>query len=254
MKKNYYVEPVLEPFFAKVLDRLFICKTRHKPTFSDFFDPAKWTAFYNALKHEDVQIQTFGGTANCERRMLGFFPLDCTIDFPISRLQIKHNSKFNKMPRHQDYLGAILGLGFDRSRIGDIFLGEEYAEIFVHRDIGDYLCEQLNQVGRTPVTTRILSEDEPGLAKAEEVESQLNLASMRLDVVVAAAFNLSRSKVVPLIRGQKVFVNWIPCIDTSRHVKPGDMITLRGYGRARIGEELGRTKKDRLRVAVFRGL
>ena len=252
MKKNYFIEPDLEPIFAKVLDRLFICKTRQKPTFTDFYDPAKWTAFYNALKNEDAQIKTFGGTADCERRMLGFFPLDYKMEFPISRLQIKHNSKFNKAPRHQDYLGAILGLGFDRSRIGDIFLGEEYSEIFVHRDISEYLCEQLDQVGRTPVTVRILNEDEPGLAKAEEVEGQLNLASMRLDVVVAAAFNMSRGKVVPLIRGEKVFVNWMPCVDTSKQVKPGDMITLRGYGRVRIGEVRGKTKKDRLRVAVFR--
>lgn len=254
MKKNYFIEPVLEPFFAKVLDRLFICKTRQKPAFTNFYDPAKWTAFYNALKSEDVQIKTFGGTADCERRMLGFFPSENEIDFPISRLQIKHNGKFNKTPRHQDYLGSILGLGFDRSRIGDIFLGEDYSEIFVHKDISEYLCEQLDQVGKTPVTVKILSKDEPGLAKVEEIEGQLNLASMRLDVLVAAAFNLSRGKVVPLIRGEKVFVNWTPCIDTNRQVKLGDMITLRGYGRIRIGDILGKTKKDRLRVAVFRSL
>ena len=252
MKKNYFIEPVLEPLFAKVLDRLFICKSRQKPTFTDFYDPSKWTAFYNALKGEGVQIKTFGGTVDCERRMLGFFPLDDSGHFPITRLQIKHNSKFNKTPRHQDYLGAILSLGFDRGRIGDIFLGEEYSEIFVHNDISSYLCEQLNQIGRTPVTLKTLTDDEPGLAKVEEIEGQLNIASMRLDVVVAALFNLSRGKVVPLIKGEKVFVNWMPCTDTSRQIKPGDMITLRGYGRARLGEVLGRTKKDRLRVAVYK--
>jgi len=73
-----------------------------------------------------------------------------------------------------------------------------------------------------------------------------------LDVVIAALFHLSRGKAAVLIGAEKVFLNWSPCADGGRQVKPGDMVTLRGYGRARVGDIIGTTKKDRLRLMVFR--
>ena len=253
MKNSCNIEPILEPLFTKVRDRLFLCKSRKMPSFTDFYDPAKWSAFSAAINDKDIHVVNFGGFDDCERRMIGFFPFDedcSTDDFPIKCLQISHNVKFNKSPRHQDYLGSIIGLGFDRGRIGDILIGEEYAQVFVHLDISDYICQQLEHIGRVPVKLEYV--DKPKLSQADEIEAQLNVASFRLDALVAAVFKISRGQTLPLIRSEKVFVNWMPCIDPSKKIKPGDMITLRGHGRARIGEVLGTTKKDRLRVSVFR--
>ena len=254
---SLHIEPVLKPLFAKVSDRFFLCVSRRIPTFTDFYDPAKWTAFSDALQQQrqEVHVRTFGGTENNERRMLGFFPLEEEdMSFPIARLRISHNSKFNKAPRHQDYLGSILGLGFDRGRIGDIFTASEenYSEVFVYEDIADYICDQLEKVGRVPVKVKRVYEKDENFIKVMEVEEYLNVASHRLDVIVAALFRLSRGQVSALIKAEKVFVNWSPCMDGGKQVKPGDMVTLRGYGRARVGEVVGTTKKDRLRLIVFR--
>ena len=254
---SLHIDPVLIPLFAKVSDRFFLCASRGVPTFTDFYDPAKWTAFNDALqrRRQEVQVRVFGGMEACERRMLGFFPLEAEeVGFPIARLRISHNSKFNKAPRHQDYLGSILGLGFERGRIGDIFADPrgECGEIFVYEDIADYICDQLEKVGRVPVKVQRVSDSEEELIKTQEIEEQLNVASLRLDVVVAALFRLSRGQVSALIRAEKVFVNWSTCVDGGKQVKPGDMVTLRGYGRARVGEVIGATRKERLRLMVFR--
>jgi len=256
---SLHIEPVLMPLFSKVSDRFFLCASRRIPTFTDFYDPAKWTVFSDTLQRqgqvEDVCLCTFGGAEDCERRMLGFFPMgEDEISFPIARLRISHNSKFNKAPRHQDYLGSILGLGFDRGRIGDIFgdSGKGYGEVFVYEDIADYICEQLEKVGRVPVKVQRVHDSDEDIIKAQEAEEQVNVASLRLDVVVAALFRLSRGQVSALVKAEKVFVNWSPCTDGSKQVKAGDMVTLRGYGRARVGEVIGATKKERLRLMVFR--
>ena len=254
---SLHIDPVLIPLFAKVSDRFFLCASKGVPTFTDFYDPAKWTAFSDALQRQrqEVQVRVFGGMEDCERRMLGFFPLEeREISFPIARLRIRHNSKFNKTPRHQDYLGSILGLGFDRGRIGDIFtdLQGEYGEVFVYEDIADYICDQLEKIGRVPVKVQRVDNAEENLIKPQEVEEQLNVASLRLDAVVAAFFRLSRGQVSALIRAEKVFVNWSTCVDGGKQVKPGDMVTLRGYGRVRVGEVIGATRKERLRLMVFR--
>jgi RNA-binding protein YlmH len=186
--------------------------------------------------------------------MLGFFPVDESVyeNFPIARLRIEHNSKFNKAPRHQDYLGAMLGLGFSRGRIGDIFKAEEYADVFVSRDIAGYICEQMDKAGRVPVTVRVLSENEETSLKLQETEEIINAASLRLDVILAAMFRLSRGQASALVGAEKVFVNWSPCTEAGKQLKPGDTVTLRGYGRGKIGDILGTTKKGRLRLIVFR--
>ena len=256
---SYNINPDLKPLFAKVLDRFFLCEYKGITTFTDFYDPAKWTAFNDILsrqtQRQGLSIETFGGAENCERRMLGFFSVkEESVTFPIVRLRISHNAKFNKTPRHQDYLGSILGLGFDRGRIGDIFISEEkgYGEVFVCKDIADYICSQLEKIGRVPVKVKTISEKMEDIIRPQEVEGQLNVASLRLDVVVAALFKLSRGQASALIGAEKVFINWSPCTDGGKQIKAGDMITLRGQGRARVGEILGTTKKDRLRLAVFR--
>ncbi|MCL2399455.1 MAG: YlmH/Sll1252 family protein [Defluviitaleaceae bacterium] len=266
-KKNFHIDPALQPLFANVLDRLFLCESRHIPAYTDFFDPAKWTSFEEAIVRQkpNVQVVAFGGIKDCERRMLGFFPFEIEsseknpLAFPIARLRISYNSKFNKPPRHQDYLGSILGLGFDRGKIGDIFLAsgknsdESYAEVFVFGDISEYICDQLEKVGKVPVKAQIVTEQNncADVSRSQETEKQLNIASLRLDAIISALFKVSRGQAAALIKSEKVFVNWSPQTDVGKQIKPGDMVTLRGHGRARIGEIVGTTKKDRLRLTVF---
>lgn len=234
-----------------VMDRLFLCESRRAVAFTDFYDPVSWTGFLEEAQKaaRGVRVAAFGGAEDCERRMLGFFPSENGEEpFPISRLRISHNAKFNKAPRHQDYLGSILGLGLDRGKLGDIICGEAFAEAFVHEDIAGYVCGQLEKVGRVPVSVEVSAE--AGIERAEEVEVSLNVASLRLDVMVAALFRLSRGKAAAYIRAEKVFLNWGICADGGKQLKEGDMVSLRGFGRGQVGEVLGSTKKGRLRVGV----
>jgi len=257
---------------AKVSDKLALCEKRQIATFTDFYAPINWAAFVATFAEtkKTTKILTFGGTADSERRIIGFFPAaDYANDydyypnepnnadnsntlletFPIKIIQIKHNTKFNKPPRHQDYLGAIIGLGLERTKIGDILIAD-FAEIFVYSDIADYICLQLDKVGNTAVTAAI-SPKSGITASLQKKSVQINLASMRLDVALCAIFKLSRTQVSALIASEKAFINWLPCKVQSKTLATGDIITLRGYGRAEIGEILGTTKKDRLRVQVF---
>jgi len=265
VKGNFVIEPDLKPLFAKVLERFFLCSSRQTATFTDFYDPVKGDAFLKALgqssqpskssgKVNDVRILAFGGAEDCERRMIGFFPdffdEEGEDDFPIDCLQISYNKKFNQAPRHQDYLGSLLGLGIVRERIGDILLSDEgFANVFVVRELSGYICGQLEKVGRVSVKVEkvLLAQS----ANVEKQEKMINVASLRVDAVVSAIFKLSRGRASDLIAGEKVLVNWSIVKDGSKLIKPGDMLTLRGHGRAQIGEVAGTTKKDRLRLTVF---
>lgn len=78
-----------------------------------------------AQSYRDIKFMSFGGNGQCERRMLGFCPdyMDiCQEDFPIDIIKISANKKFSADMSHRDYLGSVLGLGIDRSKIGDIII------------------------------------------------------------------------------------------------------------------------------------
>ena len=225
--------------FAKILD----CAKRKK--FTDFFDPMRITKYKNTFKNMGILSYDFGGYDTAERRILGF---DIDIIPPIVSIYCTYNKKFNTNPSHRDYLGSILGLGIERGKIGDICIISDGAVIFVHKDMADYICMNLQKVGNTPIKTSINEKD---IIIDKELETrQINISSMRLDAIIGAAFKLSRGIAQELIDAEKVFVNW-QIGKKSQLLKEGDNITLRGKGRIKIGEIIGKTKKDRLRVEIF---
>lgn len=75
---------------------------------------------------------------------------------------------------------------------------------------------------------------------------------MRLDVVAAAGFGVSRSKMAEDIQIDKVKVNWQEAKSSSQSVKAGDIISMRGRGRVEVCEVFGQTKKGRTSVLLKR--
>jgi RNA-binding protein YlmH len=235
--------------FAKVLDKMSAAQKKGC-AFTDFLDAASCEKFILQLKKilpNEISAIAFGGFENAERKMIGFY-LDEVV-FPIAAITFTYNEKFSKPLSHRDYLGATLGLGIDRAKIGDIRIAENGAVIYVSTDVAEFIRENLQQVKRTAVKGEIGET----LTFSENAgnEKRITVPSLRLDAVVSSAFNLSRGKSAALIEGEKVFINW-KLAKKTQSVNPGDTITIRGVGRAVVHEQLGNTKKDRivLRITV----
>jgi len=237
--------------YARVLDKFNLAIKRHENTYTDFFDAKSWDMFTSqllALRIPDVSVQSFGGFEFAERRMIGFI-FDKNITAPITPITITFNTKFSKPPTHRDYLGAVLGLGFDRIKIGDIRVADSMAVMYVVDDIADYICTNLIEVGRVKVTAKcgdcLLDEQHQG------VNMKINVASLRVDAVLAAIFKLSRNKAGDVIDAEKVFVNW-RLASKAQILSDSDILTIRGLGRVRIVGEDGRSKKDRIILNIIK--
>ena len=154
--------------FAKVLDRFTAATKKRQPAFTDFLDPMRCAAFMQILTAHasSLDIVDYGGYPDAERKIIGFFLDACSesASHPITAVAVSYNSKFSKPPTHRDYLGAILGLGLERTKIGDIRLTDINAKIpahsdnigaviYVSSDIAGYITENLTAVGRTTVKT-----------------------------------------------------------------------------------------------------
>ena len=84
----------------------------------------------------------------------------------------------------------------------------------------------------------------------KEVIKTINVASMRLDAVVAKAINCGRSEAVELITSGLVLINHKECLSITHTVKEEDLLSIRKFGRVEILEIIGLSKKNRTIVKI----
>ncbi|MCL2564469.1 MAG: YlmH/Sll1252 family protein [Defluviitaleaceae bacterium] len=251
LMKNFR-KPDVALLFAKVLDRALLCAKRGRPAFSNFQPPTLAVEFIKVIESEGIcNIVSFGGAMGCERLMLGFYSeYDSLLesDFPIDAVEIVHDN--NKLT-HRDFLGSILGIGINREKLGDIFVFPNKAIAFLDREISDFVMGSLTSVGRTSVSLEIIKNDCLIAPFIDSLSKDITVSSMRLDTVIATAFNLSRSTALKLIESEKVFINWQAAKSASKTVELGDNITLRGFGRGKIEAINGQTRKGNISISIL---
>lgn len=222
-------------------------------TYSDFLNLNELNILHTTPKHEwYTSYETFGGYEYSERQMVSFLTdaLCFNNDYPISVLKVEPmQKKFAENLTHRDYLGAILNLGVERCKVGDILVLEDGAVIFVHRSLEQYFIEELTRIKHTPVRTiRIDGQSFTFAPSVKEISG--TVPSLRLDSLLSLAFGSSRSKLVAYIEGAKVFVNGKLITSNGYQIKVGDIVSVRGLGRFQYIETLSETKKGRFYVKL----
>ena len=222
-------------------------------TFSDFLNLNEISNLNSIQKELSfVTISLYGGYREAERQIAVFAPdafLPTINEYPISILKIcPVNKKFAQDLSHRDFLGAILNLGIDRCKIGDILVKEATAYVFVHKSMETFLMEQLCRIKHTSVKVEPCFEAEDIRPSFAHIEG--SVSSERLDAVMALAFQSSRNALSNLVAGEKVFVNGRLCYSNSQILRQGDIVSVRGYGKFIYQGFLSNTKKGRLFVAL----
>lgn len=223
--------------------------------FSDFLNLNELHILHSVPKNLfSSQYETFGGYEYAERQMVAFLPgaLSYAVTYPIRVLRIAPvHVKFAEKLTHRDYLGAVLNLGIDRSKIGDLAVCDETCLMFCRDTIADYIIEQLVRVRHTVVTAKKMELEDISYKPALQ-EMSGTVSSVRLDSVLAIGFPLSRSKLVGYIEGGKVYVNGKLITSNGYHLKENDIISVRGLGRMIYGGILSETRKGRYFVRIYK--
>jgi len=189
----------------------------------------------------------WGGADDCERVVARFGSADelgYNEDYPIVCIKASPlSAKFADDLSHRDFLGALMSLGIERSTLGDIAVIENSAYIFCLDNMADYICDNLTQVKHTSVSCE-KTELPHNAVLFRTKEKEVNIASYRADCLVAAAFNLSRSKVDAYFSAEQVFINGKAC-SKSAVPKENDKISVRHLGKFRIAGQTGVSRKGR---------
>ena len=184
--------------------------------------------------------------------MAAFLPdaLYYDYQYPIQIIEISPvNRKFAEELSHRDYLGAVMNLGIERCKLGDILIEDGKAILFAKEELAGYIMEHLTRIRHTTVRTSILPAFEDSYEPRYE-ELKGTIASVRLDTVLSLAYPLSRSKVTGLIEGARVFVNGKLVTSNGYRLKEGDILSVRKMGRIGYNGILSETKKGRYMVSI----
>jgi photosystem II S4 domain protein len=242
---------------AQVIDRAEKAIKTWEVVCTDFLSPPEWAEALRVFSRmNDVQILAFGGYPQAERQRLAIarteIPLDAT-QVELVALDIAGNFLFDSAT-HRDFLGALLGTGLVRDKVGDlIILGERGAQAIVVPELAEFLESNLRQVRSVPVKTKRIPLTDLKVREPQKKEITTTEASLRLDALASAGFGMSRGKMADMITSGDVRVNWREMTSTSHVLKTGDLIAIRGKGRLEITEVMV-TKKERYRVQMTRYL
>lgn len=220
-------------------------------TFSDFLNLNEQNIYHMSQKELHTQSKLFGGYDGAERQMIAFIPdaLYYEYDYPVKCIHIVPKyPKFAESLTHRDILGALMNLGIERNRLGDILCFDMDYYVFCDEDIFPFILAELSKIRHTMVD---LSEetDYSHLQANIRLEEHFDMiASNRIDCIVAKAFHLSRSEASELLSSEKVFINGKCITNCNQSCENGAIISVRGKARF-IFEDCNTTsKKGKLRV------
>ena len=258
---NKYKKPEEKLILSRVLDKINFCETRNQIQVTDFLDLAQQQLIKKFLQTQKVENYIFfGGFDEAERKLAIFYPTKLAeliekqkIDFgewiKVIRITLPNENKGKY--DHKNYLGALMKLGIKREKLGDILVDENGADIIIHKDILNFLQNNLLELTRFQKSKiEVISLKNIRIIQIQKKQITITVSSMRLDNVVSELAKCSRNKALELLEQERVFVNFVQISKQTKEIKENDKITIRGKGRFEIKELLGNTKKGKIMVLV----
>lgn len=247
-------EPEDKIFCKRLEEYLLRAENRGEIIVSDFWDTHQQSVAWEYLQNSGGKYFFFGGFADAERRRAVFYPDYLDEDESWSEIAvIDLHGNFNYTTvTHRDYLGALLSLGIKREKFGDILVRNDGAYVFVAEEIASYILNNLPKVKGVTLNGQLIDLSMVVVPENDKKIVDLTCASLRLDVVMASGFNLSRSQCTDILRSRKVQLNHREIMDADERVNEGDVLSVRGKGKIEIAEIGGNTKKGKIKLKLIK--
>ena len=250
----------LRELYARLDDLRDLCE-RGEIGVSQFLTEAERARADAYLKRSGLNSFFFGGYSDAERTRLYVLPdyMEGVIDVSsfadfgeesgIDTVFVK-GSGFVRLT-HRDFMGSLLGMGIERSVIGDIVvLDGESAVVMCDAKIADFLINEWTEVGHDKVRCSRVDLDGDFVPKRRYAPISDTIASARLDCIVAALCNLSRERARVCVASGLCELDYECEERPDREVTPPALISVRGYGKFRVNSIGDPTKKGRLRLTA----
>ena len=184
---------------AKVLDKKKICNSKNKITYTDFLNEKEQRVIEKNVKLENAFF--YGVNENADRKILVFYPEKLTEELVRKSLKsvlsgiriILKNDQIGNY-EHKNYLSALIKIGIDRGKIGDILVDDYGADIIAFDMNKEFIIQSLSELTRfRKANIDIIPIDDIKQKIDRFEESTIIVSSMRIDNIVAELAGCSRT-------------------------------------------------------------
>ncbi len=200
---------------------------------TNFLEPNEAADLAAKLRAQDINVELDGGFSGANRRVLTAFPNH--IPKATASLSAVYFEGVNK----DELIDRINSFGFKPASIGDIINLQEGSAVVLLSSVKNKLLELRGAQEVSPTD----------LSGRKSKAQQVIVPSLRVDVLGAKAFGVSRNYFAKGIANHKVSLQGKPAGKASS-AELGDEIYAEGLGRFRVVELIGTTKKGNHKVML----
>lgn len=237
---------------AHIRDLVDRAEQRWEDQLTGFMPRSEAVAVLDVLALHGVHAYVSGGYNDAERVRICFRMLESSpnpADYGIAVLAYRGQTKFATIT-HRDCLGALMSLGIEREKFGDLFLRTDGFDVMVDVTLLSYLQQTPLRVRQVPMSCRPISLSDWQPPERNFDLKQVQVSSLRLDAVVAKVFHFSRAQAAEIIVAGKVQLNHRVVKAVDALCTEEDTLSVTGKGKCRIEKGITKTKKGKLQVTV----
>ncbi|WP_067931551.1 RNA-binding protein [Alicyclobacillus kakegawensis] len=220
---------------------------------TDFLTPREQHLTQSVAGSVGVAVTFYGGYPQAERKRALLAPDWWEAEASDFRMQALVMNPLTGV-RHGQVLGALLGTGIERRKVGDVSVSDDGIQVIVDVDLVGYLLAHWRRVGKHPVSLVTVPPEDLVWAAPAYRWAWVHVASPRVDAMVAAACHWPRAKAKEWVERGQVTLNFTELDKPDEEVAEGDVISVRGFGRIAVGEPDGQTQRgrERWRLGILR--
>lgn len=234
----------------RVIDLCEIVSRTKSTECTDFYNPFEVKELTLLINTYDTISFSLIGNEDSESKAILIYPEYMDEVNPADYVSLVKIDKKDYDIAHKDVLGSLLSLGIKREKLGDIIINDEAIYFYIRNEILDYVLLNLEKIKNYGVELEVIDLATPISRDLDYEEKLITCASARLDLVLANVYNLSRSDAKNAIEAGLVKLNYKVTYKISETLEVGDMVSMRRRGRFIVGEYLGLSKKDKLKLII----
>ncbi len=234
----------------RVIDICDIVSKNKSIECTDFYNPFEVKELVSLINTYDTISFSLIGNEDSESKAILIYPDYMDEPEASEYISLVKIDKKDYEIAHKDVLGSILSLGIRREKLGDIIINDDAIYFYIKNEILDYVLLNLEKIKNYGVALEVIDLKSKISREAEYEEKLITCASLRLDLVLANVYNLSRSDAKSAIEAGLVKLNYKVTYKISEVLNVGDLVSLRRRGRFIIGDYLGLSKKDKAKLII----
>ncbi len=152
--------------------------------------------------------------------------------------------------RHPEILKCMFEMGLKEDMYGDIIILDNNAYIYVFEQIKDDIIYHLKDYNRKIQSIEEIDLDTLSNYQMNYDIKKIIVTSLRIDNIISNLVGLSRKEILNKFKDKEVILNYEVLTKYTTNINPGDIFSIRKYGKFKFSEIKTMTKRNNYIIII----